>query len=161
MSRRPRVVLATLAPSILQVGLLAVLVLALGPLAEGATCTVPSGSYPTIQAAVDDPTCTDILLGSQTYAESVVVDRSVAVEGVSSSSTVIQGQVRVSSGSVVLDSLRVDTSSSALAGRFAAALEVADGAEVDGVDLKVVHRAVLFGDGFESNSTAAWSAVAP
>ncbi len=35
-----------------------------------ATCSVPSGGYPTIQAAVDDPVCTQIDLQSQVYQES-------------------------------------------------------------------------------------------
>ena len=67
-------------------GLLAVLVLAFGPAAgEGATCIVGEPSHPTIQAAVDDASCTEVLLQSTTYVESVVIGRSLTLQGESKS----------------------------------------------------------------------------
>jgi hypothetical protein len=55
--------------------------------AEAASSPVPSTQYPTIQAAVDDPSCSELPLGAQTYAESVTVGRSLNVVGVSSGTT--------------------------------------------------------------------------
>jgi hypothetical protein len=46
----------------------------------GAPCSVP-GDYPTIQDAVNAPTCDQILLSPQTYTEEVVVARSVTISG--------------------------------------------------------------------------------
>jgi len=144
------------------VSCLALLPGALGPLAaEAASCAVPSPQYPTIQSAVDDPACTVVVLAAQTYVESVAIGRSLTVQGVSSAATVVQGQVRVQGGTVALAGLRVDTSPSELRGRFAEALLVETGGRVSGTDLVVVHRPLLFGDGFESGTTAAWSATAP
>jgi hypothetical protein len=44
------------------------------------TCQVPA-DRPTIQAAVDDPACTDIVLVSQVYTESVSITRSLLMFG--------------------------------------------------------------------------------
>jgi hypothetical protein len=69
-------------------------------------CTIPSGSYPTIQSAVNDNNCLVIQLGAQSFNENVVINRSVAVNGTTSSTTIINGQnlervFRVGSGAVV------------------------------------------------------------
>ncbi len=140
---------------------LAMVVLCLGPPgSEAQTCTVPD-QVPSIAAALADPACETIVLGAQSYPESVVVSRSVTIQGVSSDATVIEGQVQVVAGTVALDHLRVDTSSAALAGRFHQALVVEAGARLSGTDLRVVHKALLFGDGFESGNTTAWSQTSP
>jgi hypothetical protein len=135
---------------------------ATGPPAAGAgSCAVPSAGHATIQAAVDDPGCDPVLLSNQSYAESVVIGRSVTVQGVGSAASVIRGQVRVTAGTVALDALAVDTSAPAQAGRYQEALLTEGGARVSGSDLVVIHRALLFGDGFETGTTGAWSGVAP
>lgn len=155
-------VVVTRRPTCQRARLAAALVAGLGALtASAAVCPVPSASHATLQAAVDDPACTEITLTGQVYPGSVVIGRSLTVTGVASAATTIQGQVRVTAGDVVLEALCVDTSSPALAGRFAAALEVAGGASAGGADLVVRHRAMLFGDGFESGTTGGWSATAP
>lgn len=136
--------------------------LSLGPrAAEAASCTVPSAQYPTIQSGVDDPSCSEVLLGTQTYVESVAVGRSLNLVGVSSASTVVQGQITVTAGVMAVQHLRVDTEPEGLRGRFAEAFLVTGGGRVVGLDVTVVHRALLFGDGFEIGTTAAWSGVAP
>jgi PKD repeat protein len=64
------------------------IVLVLGLLVTGSTnaspnvqfCNVP-GEYSTIQAAVDDDTCTGIVVGSGAYTETVTIDRSVTIQG--------------------------------------------------------------------------------
>jgi hypothetical protein len=48
--------------------------------ASAATCSVPS-AYPTIQAAVDDPTCTTINVAPGAYIENVSIPRSVTLNG--------------------------------------------------------------------------------
>ena len=56
-----------------------------------ATCSVPSGSYPTIQSAVNDVTCSTINVGPGTYNEQVTVARSnVTITGAGAGSTTIQ-----------------------------------------------------------------------
>ncbi len=46
-----------------------------------ATCSVPSAGYPTIQAAVNDPTCSIINVAPGVYLENVTVTRSVTLNG--------------------------------------------------------------------------------
>ncbi len=145
---------------ILLVGVTAVLFFH-GPPGHAAPCSVPSTPYPTIQDAVDDPGCDPVLLGSRTYSESVAVARSVTVQGVTSIDTVIRGQVTVLSGTVALNGLSIDTSGIGLAGRFNLALLSENTARVSGTDLVVVHKAMLFGNGFETSDTSAWSATVP
>ena len=125
------------------------------------SCTVPSTGYPTVQTALDDPQCDPVLLNAGTFVGSLVIDRSVTVEGQSSATSIIEGQVTVSAGPVVLNALTITTDTALQRGRFQHALEAAAGAHVSGVDLVVVHRALLFGDGFESGTTAGWSATTP
>ena len=67
-----------------------------------APCTVP-GSHPTIQAAVDDPTCDPINVGSGTFHEDLFIDRSVRVVGAGTGTTIVDGlggtsTIRVSDG---------------------------------------------------------------
>ncbi len=62
------------------------LTLLVGPVtltqAAGPTCTVaPAGDYTTIQAAVDDTGCTTIQVRAGTYAENLVITRSLALMG--------------------------------------------------------------------------------
>lgn len=48
------------------------------------TCTVlPGTAYPTIQSAVDDPSCQTVKLNSGFYIESVTIDRDVTILGYS------------------------------------------------------------------------------
>jgi hypothetical protein len=56
-----------------------------------AICSVPSGTYPTIQSAVNDVNCFTINVGSGTYNEQVAVTRSdVTITGAGAGSTIIQ-----------------------------------------------------------------------
>jgi len=132
-----------------------------------AVCQVPSGPYPTIQSAVDNPACTEIELAAQTFHESVVVARVLELRGASSPTTVIEGKLTVQGGStrVVLEDLTVDGSASGVAGSFTDALLVEGGAEVNGLRIVVLNAAedllAVFADGFESGDTSAWSSVVP
>ena len=130
-------------------------------------CQVPSGPYPTIQSAIDEPACTEIVLAAGTFAESVVVARDLVLRGASATTTVIEGQVAVQGGStaVSLEDLTVDGSASGVAGTFTEALLVEGGAELSGGNIVVLNAAIdqqpVFADGFESGDTTAWSATVP
>jgi hypothetical protein len=52
-----------------------------GGTARAATCSVPSGSYPTIQSAVSDPTCSIVNVAPGVYAENVVINNPVTLNG--------------------------------------------------------------------------------
>jgi hypothetical protein len=102
------------------------------------TCMVP-GSHATIQAAINDPSCTTIDLANQTYSESVLVSRSLTIASPSGGSATIEGLVAVEgSGTVVaLDDLGVQN------GCSPEALRVQGGAEVNGTNLQVTRAAAL------------------
>ena len=59
--------------------------------AMAAVCNVPSVSHPTIQAAVSDPTCDPINVGTGTYNENIVINRALTLIGAGSASTFING----------------------------------------------------------------------
>ncbi len=46
-----------------------------------ATCSVPSGSYPTIQSAVDDPGCSTVNVAPGVYNEYVAIARALTLNG--------------------------------------------------------------------------------
>jgi len=54
------------------------------------TCAVPGG-YATIQAAVDDPACDLVNVGSGTFSENVVIERSVTIRGQGAAATIVDG----------------------------------------------------------------------
>src|SRR4051812_39282401 len=56
------------------------LLLVTAGIAAAATCSVPAG-YPTIQAAVDDPTCAIVNVAAGVYAENVLISRAVTLNG--------------------------------------------------------------------------------
>ncbi|MFN2623673.1 MAG: hypothetical protein ABR611_12615 [Chthoniobacterales bacterium] len=63
--------------SFLSISLIAV---ALPLSVDAATCSVPAG-YPTIQAAVDDPTCDTVNVAPGAYAENVFISHAVTLNG--------------------------------------------------------------------------------
>jgi uncharacterized Zn-binding protein involved in type VI secretion len=52
---------------------------------------VPSIDYPTIQTAVDEPTCLTVLLAAGSFAETVTLHRSLSIQGPGQDQTSIQG----------------------------------------------------------------------
>jgi hypothetical protein len=130
-------------------------------------CTVPSAPHPTIQEAVDDLACTEVVLAAQTFTESVVVGRDLDVGGASSATTVIEGRVVVEGATTQVDlhDLTIDASAPSVAGCFPVALVARNGAQISALDIVVVNgdgeACVIFRDGFESGSTAAWTATVP
>jgi len=134
---------------------------------QAAPCPVPTGTHPTIQVAVDDPGCTEITLGSQTYVQDVSIGRTLELTGVSSSATIIAGRVAIDGATAVvtLAELTVDGSHPAVAGCFVEAVDVGGGARMLGSNIVVVNSdgdaCLLFGDGFENGTTSAWDNTVP
>lgn len=133
--------------------------------ARAQTCAVP-GTHPTIQEAVDDPTCTTIDLAAQSYPESIEIRRSLTLGGPAAGGAVIEGLVLVvGSGTAVnLEHLEVAN------GCSPDALRTAGGATVVGAGISVQRSAVLpcpelassiFSDGFETGDTGRWSSTTP
>jgi hypothetical protein len=48
---------------------------------QAAVCSVPSGSYPTIQSAANDASCSDINVAAGAYSENVVVNNPTTING--------------------------------------------------------------------------------
>ena len=123
---------------------------------------MPSLAHPSIQAAVDDAVCTEIVLAAQVFSESVAVSRSLVLRGDSSATTKIAGQVTVTGATTefTLQDLQVDGG-----GCFSVALDVGGGAQVTSQQDVVIVNAgggdcsVIFTDGFESGDTSAWSST--
>lgn len=135
--------------------------------APAAVCDVPSAPHPTIQEAVDDISCTEIVLAAQTFVESVNVGRSLEIRGVSSATTIIEGRVVVegAAAQVDIEDLKIDGSALTVAGCFPEALVAQGGARIDAGGVVVVNgdgdACILFGDGFETGDTSAWSETMP
>jgi hypothetical protein len=54
-----------------------------------ANCAVPSGTYTTIQSAINDSSCTEIDVAAGTYNEHLFITRTVTIQGDTASPTVI------------------------------------------------------------------------
>jgi hypothetical protein len=156
----PRCLVAESAAS----GLLVVCLLAAGasPVAAG-VCTVP-GTHASIQAAIDDPACTQVDLAAQTYDESIHVPRSLTLAGPGAGGAVVEGLAQVvgAGTTVTFADLAVRN------GCDVASLRVLGGAQVSGSNLEVEHSEALpcppstiFEDGFESGDTSAWATTVP
>jgi hypothetical protein len=138
-----------------------VLVIVWAPAASAKVCSVPTLAYPSIQAAVDDAACTEIVLAAQEIVGSVDVNRSLVLDGDSSAATTIAGQLTVTGAGteVTLQDLTVNGG-----GCLPVALDVGDGAQITGTEDVVVVNAdggecPIFKDGFELGATVAWSSA--
>jgi hypothetical protein len=65
-------------------------------------CSVPSTAYPTIQSAVNDIDCEQVLLEAITYFENVMINRPVTIQGAGIEETIIDG---MQSGPVIVVNL--------------------------------------------------------
>jgi hypothetical protein len=59
------------------------------PTARAATCSVPSLSYPTIQSAVNDSTCTTINVAPGVYPENISINRTLTLNGAQTGQPVV------------------------------------------------------------------------
>jgi hypothetical protein len=137
------------------------LALAIAGTARAQTCTVP-GARPTVQQAVDDPSCTTIQLAKQTFAESVLVQRSLILAGAGVAST-IAGQLSAAGADVV-----VAVSNLQVSNGCPETLAARNGARIDATGVQATHSSALgcgggriFRDGFESGGTHSWSFSTP
>ncbi len=137
-----------------------ILTFAAAPASAG-ICTTP-GSHAGIQAAIDDPSCSEVQLSAQTYLESIVIGRSLALTGPTGGGAVIRGLVQVQGAgtAVVASDLRVES------GCPGEAMDVSSGARLDGLNVEVVRAntlpcppAALLSDSFETGDTTAWSSA--
>jgi len=135
--------------------------------ASAAVCNVPSAPYPNIQDAVNDISCTEVVVAAGTFVESVEIDRSLDITGNSSTTTLIEGGVVVTGAGVelTLNDLKVDASAPSAAGCFPVAVEVSGGASLTSSNLVAVNAdgdaCLIFRDGFETGNTGAWSGTTP
>lgn len=130
------------------------------------TCTVP-GSLATIQQAIDDPACAMITLSTQTFAESIIIPRSLTLAGPAVGEAIVEGLVLVTGAGteVILQDLTVENGCSPDALRSSA------GAKITGNNLRVERSEALpcpvttagriFNDGFELGDTSNWSSAVP
>lgn len=92
--RFPRFLIINLSLFVALAGVSATIVLADGiaaPAMPTASCSVPGTSYPTLQDALDDATCTTIQLITGTYPANLVITRSVIIQGEAADLVRIQG----------------------------------------------------------------------
>ena len=141
-------------------GLALFLFFALAPSAQAVDCNVPSGSYATIQAAINEPTCDTIIVAAGSYIENLSITRNVTING-AGSSTIIDGNdagrgitIDGSGITVYLNYLRVtngDATSESTGARFGGGILVTGGATLYGnylyVDNNVASTAAQTGFG--------------
>lgn len=122
------------------------------------TCDVPA-SYPTIQAAVDDFTCTEIFVAAGRFYGDLTIGRTLMIQGVSSTSTTVLGKVMVEGlgTSATLNGLRIEVSPEGLPHYGL----VIDGFAESLPDDLVIGSSMFFSDGFNQGNTAAWAATVP
>lgn len=132
-----------------------------------AVCNVPSGPHPTIQVAIGDVGCTELILAAQTFVESVEIARTLTITGASTTTTIVEGHVAVTgvSTEITLSNMTIDATAST-AGCYSEALDVSGGGRVTSNALIAINgdgagTCPLFSDGFESGSTSAWSMATP
>lgn len=132
------------------------------------TCVVPN-QRSTIQAAVNDPSCTTIQIQAGTFPEIVRINRDLTLVGAGIDLTTITGEVVVSGAGVVvlMTDFAVDTSVPGSAGCFGDAIQVGRGAEALAVRVRGLNAkgsgpclvGILFADGFETGNTNRWSST--
>ena len=138
--------------------------------ASAITCIVPSGTQPTVGAAVRDITCTTIQLAGGPYPENVFIARDVAIAGAGAAVTLLAGAVEISgiATDVVISGLAIGGTCVGVSGCWQSLLAATGGARFStSVDVRVTQSGVavgpcrLFADGFESAGMLAWSNRVP
>jgi hypothetical protein len=124
-----------------------------------ATCVVQSPSYPSVQSAVDNPACTEIILTEGVFAGPVSIGRTLEITGASSDRTRIVGEITVQGGATTVTLTGITIAIGP--GLTNDGLVVTDGAEVTPDDLKIKIIDYIFFDGFDIGNTTAWSGTIP
>ncbi len=148
-----------------RLGLLAALVGLVGiglgayPVRAGVDCTVP-GSHVSIQVAVDDLNCDNVILANQTYNESVLIQRSMSITGPAGVAD-IAGLVeaRGTATSVQLTNLKIvnDCWPGAMVSSRGGQISTSGVEAVSSPGGSCPRTAIVFEDGLESNDTSAWT----
>ena len=99
---------------------------------------MPSGTYPTIESALDDLGCPFIIVASGDYHESLLIDRSVVITGPNDYSVRILGEMNID----------IDSSSEEVSLEYL-------------VIAAAEPNQPLFSDGFETGDTSQWSSSTP
>lgn len=132
--------------------------------ARAQLCNVPAG-VPTLQLAVSNPTCAQVVLAAGSYDESVVVSRTLTITGAGTASTELRRPLVVTGTgtAVTAGGFAIDIGGAC----YPASLVVKNGARVvvpAGNTLPIRADSVpsapcpLFDDDFESATTQLWSA---
>lgn len=132
------------------IGCALIVFLMMAPTAKAVDCNVPSGSYATIQSALDEVTCDTIIVAAGTYAETLVIERDVTINGAGSTTTIIdaggnsRGITIDGDGAAIvvyLNYLRVTngdaTSGPTIDDRNGGGIYVVDGAILHGANLQI------------------------
>ena len=141
--------------------------LALTPaLSRAQICVVPSPAHPKLQGAIENAACATINLADQSYAESILITRTLSLLGPPELAD-INGFVQVQGASTVVEMTNLMVEN----GCTPAAFLVTAGAQVNSERLEVVwvdggpcptvSSRHIFADDFESSDTSAWSAAVP
>ncbi len=141
--------------------------LALAPaLSRAQICDVPSPTHPKLQGAIENTGCATINLADQSYAESILITRTVSILGPVGLAN-INGFVQVQGASTVVEMTNLMVEN----GCTPAAFLVNGGGQVNSERLEVVwvdggpcptvSSTHIFSDDFESSDTSAWSAAVP
>ncbi len=88
-NHRTQVIRAIMCVAVLAAGL--GIMMAAPPAQATIACIVPSAAYATIQSAVDDPGCSIISISAGTYAENIVVNRSLTMNRAGAGALIIDG----------------------------------------------------------------------
>ncbi len=144
-----------------------IVALALTPaLSRAQICDVPSPAHPKLQGAIEDTACATINLADQSYAESILITRTLSILGPVGLAD-INGHVQVQGASTVVEmtNLMVENGCTPEAFLVTAGGQVnSERLEVvwiDGAPCPPVFSTHIFSDDFESSDTSAWSAAVP
>lgn len=165
-----RKLLLSLVLGLLLTALLVWSMAALANPALAATCSVPSGPYPTIQAAINDSSCDLITVMAGAFTENLNIARSLTLQGAGQTATVIDGSsgtrvITVTGAGVVvrIEDLRVtggDATSAPTSG-FGGGIYVGGGATLHGQNLQIDDNVAStstsgFGGGLAVNGGSAY-----
>lgn len=144
-------------------------------LAFANSCEVPA-SYPTIQSAIDDPTCDTINVAAGVYAETVLISRNVAISGAGPELTIVDGNhagrpvtvdglYAVNGIAVSLSDLRLTngnaTTETNHSPQFGGGIVITGGATLTGENLQIDHNLASsasngYGGGLAINGATAY-----
>lgn len=146
--RPPGAIRLLLLFSLLLAGLATSLLVPLPIPVHAATCSVPSGLYPEIQTAVDDPECDTITLGAGLFEEQVRIQRSLTLQGAGRTATIINGQgegrpITISGATTVvqISALRLTNGVALPSPRAGGGLLVQNGATLHATELQIDNNA--------------------